>query len=154
MQLRRRSKKRRALDAVGTYLKFKAISKAAKGARKSLKGYAAYKTTKSVAKRAPKPVKALPVVTSERRLAGIVSMADLFNQDPGALTSVAAVMTSPVTTIREGAPVSDLVALMTDLDLRHVPVVDVDDVLVGIVTRAELIATMHRALVGPARAGG
>jgi CBS domain-containing membrane protein len=93
-------------------------------------------------------VKALPVVTSERRLAGIVAMADLFNQDPGDLTSVATVMTTPVTTISEGAPVADLVALMTDLDLRHVPVVDDEEVLVGIVTRAELIAAMHRALVG------
>ena len=58
MRIRHRSKKRRALDAVGTYLKFKAISKAVKGGRKAIKGYAAYK----VAKQAPAPVKALPVV--------------------------------------------------------------------------------------------
>jgi hypothetical protein len=62
MRIRNRSKKRRALDAVGTYLKFKAISRAMKGARKTMKGLAAYKATKGVAKRAPKPVKALPVV--------------------------------------------------------------------------------------------
>ena len=62
MRIRHRSKKRRALDAVGTYLKFKAISKAMKGARKSVKGFAAYKATKGVAKKAPAPVKALPVV--------------------------------------------------------------------------------------------
>jgi hypothetical protein len=42
MRLRRKSKKRRALDAVGTYLKFKAIAK--------------------VAKRAPTAAKALPLV--------------------------------------------------------------------------------------------
>ena len=63
MKLRRRStKKRRLVDAVGTYLKFKAIEKAVKGARKGVKGLAAYKATKGVAKRAPTPVKALPVV--------------------------------------------------------------------------------------------
>ena len=62
MRIRHRSKKRRALDAVGTYLKFKAISKAFKGGRKAIKGYAAYKTTKGVAKKTPTPVKALPVV--------------------------------------------------------------------------------------------
>jgi hypothetical protein len=62
MRIRNRSKKRRAADAIGAYLKFKAISKAMKGARKSLKGFAAYKATKGAAKRAPKPVKALPVV--------------------------------------------------------------------------------------------
>ena len=39
MKLRRssKSKKRRALEAVGTYLKFKAISKAVKGAPKAVK---------------------------------------------------------------------------------------------------------------------
>jgi hypothetical protein len=62
MRIRNRSKKRRAVDAIGTYLKFKAISKAAKGARKTIEGMAAYKATKGAAKRAPKPVKALPVV--------------------------------------------------------------------------------------------
>jgi hypothetical protein len=62
MRIRNRSKKRRAVDALGTYLKFKAISKATKGVRKTIKGMAAYKATKGAAKRAPKPVKALPVV--------------------------------------------------------------------------------------------
>jgi hypothetical protein len=62
MRIRHRSKKRRALDAVGTYLKFKAINKAVKGGRKAVKGFAAYKATKTVAKKTPAPVKALPVV--------------------------------------------------------------------------------------------
>jgi hypothetical protein len=62
MRIRTRSKKRRAIDAIGAYLKFKAIAKATKGARKTIKGLAAYKATKSAAERAPKPVKALPVV--------------------------------------------------------------------------------------------
>jgi hypothetical protein len=57
MRLRRKSKKRRAVGAVGTYLKFKAISKAAKSVRKGLESYAAYKA----AKRAPKAVKEPPV---------------------------------------------------------------------------------------------
>lgn len=62
MRIRTRSKKRRAVDTIGAYLKFKAISKAAKGAGKTLKGLAAFQVTKRAAKRAPKPVKALPVV--------------------------------------------------------------------------------------------
>jgi hypothetical protein len=64
MRIRNRSKKRRAMDAIGAYLKFAAIRKAAKGAGKTVKGLAAYKATKGAAKRAPKPVKALPVVAS------------------------------------------------------------------------------------------
>jgi hypothetical protein len=62
MRIRSRTKKRRAVDAIGAYLKFAAIRKAAHGAAKTVKGFAAYKATKSAAKRAPKPVKALPVV--------------------------------------------------------------------------------------------
>jgi hypothetical protein len=58
MRLRRHSKKSRVANFVGTYLKFKAVTKLVKTVRKSMKGWAAYK----VAKRAPKPVKALPVV--------------------------------------------------------------------------------------------
>jgi hypothetical protein len=49
MRLRRQSKKRRLVDAAGTYLKFKAISKAIKAARHGIAG-------------APKAVKALPLV--------------------------------------------------------------------------------------------
>jgi len=62
MRIRHRSKRHRALDAVATYIKFKAVSKAVKGAGKTMKGLAAYKATKNVAKKAPTPVKALPVV--------------------------------------------------------------------------------------------
>jgi hypothetical protein len=46
---RRKSRTAKAADALGTYLKFKAASKAAKGARKAAKGTAAYK----VAQRTP-----------------------------------------------------------------------------------------------------
>jgi hypothetical protein len=49
MRLQRQSKKRRLVDAVATYLKFKAIAKAVKAARKGVAG-------------APKAVKALPLV--------------------------------------------------------------------------------------------
>ena len=63
MRLRRnRSKTSRLTSALATYLKFKAMTKAFKAARKSMKGLAAYKATKTVAKKAPTPVKALPVV--------------------------------------------------------------------------------------------
>jgi hypothetical protein len=84
MRIRTRSKKRRAMDAVGTYLKFKAISKAAKGATKAIKGMAAYKATKGAAKKAPKPVKALPVVAGVG-VAGAVAARKRRQQDDGTL---------------------------------------------------------------------
>ena len=98
-------------------------------------------------------VKALPVVDAEHRVAGIVSITDLFNRDPGDLAPVASVMAHPVVTVTEDTPVARLVALMTDLGYRHVPVVDTGARLVGIVTRSELIAALHRALVDDPAAG-
>ncbi len=93
-------------------------------------------------------VKALPVVTGDARVVGIVTVHDLFNLDVAALRPVADVMSSPVTTVGVDTPVSELVGLMADRGLRHLPVVDDAGRLAGIVTRAELVAVLHRALVG------
>ena len=60
MSLRRnKSKKARAADALGTYLKVKAAGKAAKGAKKAAKGTAVYQ----VAKRTP-VVKRVPLIVA------------------------------------------------------------------------------------------
>ena len=56
-------------------------------------------------------------------------------------------MTDPATIIKADAPVARLGALMTDGALRHIPVVDAGNRLVGIVTRTELIAVLNQALV-------
>ncbi|NEM06287.1 HPP family protein [Geodermatophilus normandii] len=93
-------------------------------------------------------VKALPVVTDDRRVVGIVTVHDLFNLEVVALDPVSKVMSSPVTGVGVETPVSELVGLMADRGLRHLPVVDGEDRLAGIVTRAELVAVLHRALVG------
>jgi hypothetical protein len=54
---RRKSRKAQAVDLLASYLKLKAVSKAAKGARKAAKGTAAYK----VAKRTP-IVRGIPLI--------------------------------------------------------------------------------------------
>jgi hypothetical protein len=69
MRLRQRSTRSRLARAAATYLKFKAAAKLVKTARKSVKGWAAYKA----AKKAPKPVKALPVVAGVGVAAGAVA---------------------------------------------------------------------------------
>jgi myo-inositol-1-phosphate synthase len=56
---RRKSKKAKAADAVGSYLKLKTAGKAAKGAKKAAKGTAAYQ----VAKRTPL-VRRIPVIAA------------------------------------------------------------------------------------------
>jgi hypothetical protein len=70
MSLRRnKSRKARAADALGTYLKFKAAGKAAKGAKKAAKGTAAYQ----VAKRTP-VVKRVPLVLAGAAAAAFVAL--------------------------------------------------------------------------------
>jgi hypothetical protein len=70
MSLRRnKSKKARAADALGTYLKFKAAGKAAKGAKKAAKGTAAYQ----VAKRTP-VVKRVPLILAGAAAAAFVAL--------------------------------------------------------------------------------
>jgi hypothetical protein len=70
MSLRRnKSKKARAADALGTYVKFKAAGKAAKGAKKAAKGTAAYQ----VAKRTP-VVKRVPLIVAGAAAAAFVAL--------------------------------------------------------------------------------
>jgi CBS domain-containing membrane protein len=97
---------------------------------------------------AQRGVKALPVVDEQRRVVGIVSILDLFTRDIVELEEVGSMMTTDVVTLRADAPVAELVSLMTELGYRHVPVVDEQDRMVGIVTRTELIEVLNRALLG------
>ncbi|WP_036517835.1 HPP family protein [Nocardioides sp. J54] len=93
-------------------------------------------------------VKTLPVVDEERRVIGVVSIIDLFTRDLVELETVESIMRTEVTTIREDTPVAELVPAMTSEGYKNVPVVDAEDRLVGMITRGELIAVLHRALLG------
>ncbi|MDP3893520.1 HPP family protein [Nocardioides sp.] len=92
--------------------------------------------------------KSLPVVDAERRVIGIVSVTDLFTRDLVELEPVESMMTTDVVTLRDDTPVAQLVPLMTQHGYRHLPIVDAEGHLVGMVTRGELIAVLHRALLG------
>jgi CBS domain-containing membrane protein len=93
-------------------------------------------------------VKTLPVVDQDRHVVGIISIIDLFTRDIVELEPVESIMRRDVTTIPRTTPVAELVPLMTQEGFKNVPVVDNDGRLVGIITRGELIAVLHRALVG------
>lgn len=92
-------------------------------------------------------VKTLPVVDAESHVVGIVSIIDLFTRDLVELEPVETIMIRDVTTIRAGTPVADLVPAMTQEGFKVVPVVDEHDRMIGIVTRGDLIAVLHRALL-------
>lgn len=93
-------------------------------------------------------VKTLPVIDSERRVIGVLSIIDLFTRDLVELETVDSIMRPDVTTILANTPVADLVPMMTSEGYKFVPVVDDDGRLVGMITRGELIAVLHRALLG------
>jgi hypothetical protein len=66
---RRKSRKAQAADVLGTYLKFKAAGKAAKGAKKAAKGTAVYQA----AKRTP-VVKKIPLFVAGAAAATFVAV--------------------------------------------------------------------------------
>lgn len=93
-------------------------------------------------------VKTLPVVDEARHVLGIISIIDLFTRDIVELEPVESIMHRDVTSIAASTPVAELVPLMTREGFKNVPVVDDDGRLVGMITRGELIAVLHRALLG------
>jgi CBS domain-containing membrane protein len=93
-------------------------------------------------------VKTLPVIDADRRVIGVVSIIDLFTRDIVELETVDTIMRTDVTTIAARTPVAELVPAMTSEGYKNVPVVDDEGRLVGMITRGELIAVLHRALLG------
>ena len=88
-------------------------------------------------------VGALPVVSEEQRLLGIVTDRDLvvraLAEGLAAETPVEQVMTREVTTVGQAHELDDALALMQAEQLRRLPVVD-DGRLVGIIAQADLAA--------------
>ncbi len=114
-------------------------------------------------------IKALPVVDSQRRVLGIVTLVDflkrvdldVYEDFSERITSMirpdqagygadqekpmvtAQIMAAPVITVGEHNHVIDLVPLLSDRGLHHVPIVDSDARLVGMVTQSDLIAALY-----------
>ena len=89
-------------------------------------------------------VGALVVSSDGRRVEGIVSERDvargLHSRGAELLTDpVSSLMTAEVHTCPPGARVNDLAQTMTDHRFRHVPVVDDDGVLIGIVSIGDVV---------------
>lgn len=118
-------------------------------------------------------IKALPVVDRARRVIGIVTLIDFIKQarldprDPRSFGErvrrllsatpgphsdkpevVGQVMAHPVHTVGSEEAVVELVPRLSDLGLHHVPVVDAERRLVGMVTQSDLVAALYRAQAG------
>jgi CBS domain-containing protein len=110
-------------------------------------------------------VSALPVVDAAGGPVGIVSSADMIlKQDPAvreellpagarahveqvkaAATTAGELMTTPVMTVRPHQTVAQAVRLLHHFDIKHLPVVDDQGQLVGIVSRGDLLRVFLRS---------
>jgi CBS domain-containing protein len=84
------------------------------------------------------------VVSADGAIDGIVSERDVvrhLSAAGGDLLDrpVSSIMTSDVVTCRRDSTVEDLMRMMTDRRIRHVPVVDDDGALVGIVSIGDVV---------------
>jgi CBS domain-containing membrane protein len=103
---------------------------------------------------------ALPVLDRERRVAGIVSHTDFLRgaglDDAARLRqlasrlrrlvqgeTVAGIMTTKVTTAARDESITELVPLMANTGLHHMPVVDADGLFAGMVSQSDLLAALY-----------
>ena len=77
-------------------------------------------------------------IVTERDYARKIKLAALGSGD----TPVANIMTTPVVTVVPTASVAECMDLMTDRRIRHLPVVDDDGRLVGIVSIGDIVKAM------------
>jgi CBS-domain-containing membrane protein len=105
-------------------------------------------------------ITALPVVTSAGRVCGVVAEIDLIRdrvlQDPRAhvlppapvtdrpATYVRDVMNPVTIAVRASAEVAVAVDIMADRLLKSLPVLDDDDVLVGVISRSDVASALAR----------
>lgn len=113
-------------------------------------------------------IKALPVIDAERHVIGIVTVADFLkdiSSKQGAILSglkklnqvgrrhqrdarpVKEIMSKQVFTEIMNAPVAVLIKKLSDQGLHHVPVVNEQQQLVGMITQSDLIASMYQKVV-------
>ncbi len=97
-------------------------------------------------------VGALVVSTDGRTILGIVSERDVVRavtSGPDALhTRVSTIMTTRVFTAPAEAHVDELMHVMTDKRVRHIPVTDGDGGLIGIVSIGDIVKTRLNELEG------
>lgn len=119
-------------------------------------------------------IKALPVLDRARRVIGIITVYDFMKhadldlhegfdkklrrfirRTPGLYSdkpeAVGQIMTRTVKTIRGSSHVVELVPLLSGSGLHHVPVVDHERRLIGIVTQSDLVAALYRGRLNDQR---
>ncbi|XP_062220741.1 uncharacterized protein LOC133920105 [Phragmites australis] len=91
-------------------------------------------------------VSGLPVVDSSLRCVGMVVKNDRARASHGSKTKIAQVMTSPTITLSSDKTVMDAAALMLKKKIHRLPIVNQDNQVIGIVTRADVLRELEGLL--------
>ena len=103
-------------------------------------------------------IKAVPVIDGRNRLVGIVSVHDFFvaaaDGPPQASKAarVEEIMTHEVRVARPQQRLAGLVEAFSNGGLHHLPVLDAEDRLVGMVTQSDMVAALFLVQPGMAQA--
>ncbi|MDO8330599.1 MAG: HPP family protein [Fluviicoccus sp.] len=100
-------------------------------------------------------VKALPVVDGENRLRGIVTVHDILLGGQGHAFApslsvrqgdepVSVVMTAEVRSVTPAQSIADLAGLFSDGGLHHLPVIDGERRVVGMISQSDLVAALFK----------
>lgn len=118
-------------------------------------------------------IKALPVIDPSRRVIGIITLSDFmkhagleayrgfeqklrrfirrsWHSHSSKPEVVGQLMTRAVQTVRTDMHIVELVPLLSDIGLHHIPVVDTEWRLAGMVTQSDLIAALYRGQLSEA----
>jgi CBS domain-containing membrane protein len=107
-------------------------------------------------------IKALPVIDDRAFVVGIVTQADIARNmaagklrvlatfidrwfaSPGSVLTVASIMTTHVSTVSATTSIAKLVPLFATYGHHHIPVLDTQEKLAGMITQADLILGLYR----------
>ncbi|KAJ1281638.1 hypothetical protein BS78_04G320800 [Paspalum vaginatum] len=91
-------------------------------------------------------VSGLPVVDGSLRCVGVVVKNDRARASHGSKTKIAEVMTSPAITLSSDKTVMDAAVLMLKMKIHRLPIVNQDEQVIGIVTRADILRELEGLL--------
>jgi CBS domain-containing membrane protein len=86
---------------------------------------------------------AMPVVGPQQKLLGLLTLHDLLHQQV-ADTVVSSCMRRDVTACQARWPLADLLQILSDSDVHHVPVLDDQQRLQGIISQSDMLAALYR----------
>lgn len=93
-------------------------------------------------------IKSAAVVDEQGRIQGIVTLGDFFRQESDeSAASLVSLMSSPVTTLAEDSHIIDALPLFTHGHRHHLPVVDAQRRVVGMLTRSDLLRALCVVLI-------